>query len=370
MGVSLGEIAPPTLVNQLKAVLKDSVPQLDITAPQAGQLIKADSVTLELSLKGLSIFKAKKWELGPHIGIWLDDQEYRPIYELSQPITFQGLNPGTHQIRAIAEYPWNESFKNPEAYDQVSFDIFTSTIPDAGSSSPQLLLSQPIQGVKTDPLMLDYVVKEASASSQQALAPSSSAPKPQLWKVKATLNGTSFPIDENGPIYLKNLPSGDNWLKVELLDQNGRLLASQSNEQTQLRRDHPDAEQSLIERIFRSDIPLNEIGPIVGLPEPKPVLEEVKVPASPQPTSQPKDSKSAFPIISETKPLPLQPSSSGDTQIREKVMPKISAEIQKDKTVSPTLQPSAPLTAKSLSEPLELPLQYLGQDAETIPTSK
>ena len=34
------------------------------------------------------------------------------IYDISTPITFSNLDPGTHTLRVFATYPWDESYKN------------------------------------------------------------------------------------------------------------------------------------------------------------------------------------------------------------------------------------------------------------------
>jgi hypothetical protein len=51
------------------------------------------------------------------------DEPYKAVYDLSEPLVFKDLSPGTHTLRVFASRPWHESFKNQGAFDQRTFHI-------------------------------------------------------------------------------------------------------------------------------------------------------------------------------------------------------------------------------------------------------
>jgi hypothetical protein len=219
----LEEVSPPESIQQLRSELEQYRPQVKISGLASNETVEDTQVSIQVQVKDLPLYKDAKLGLGPHINVFLDDQHYQDLYDVSEPLTFQNLSPGTHTIRAIAVRPWEESYKTAGAYDQVTFQIFAPTQsnrPDP--AQPLLTLNSPHQAYSAEPVLLDYYVTlPASKTGQTSIAP---------WKVKVSLDSTSFTTDGESPLYLKGFKPGKNWLKLELIDQNDRPINSAFSE--------------------------------------------------------------------------------------------------------------------------------------------
>ena len=72
------------------------------------------------------------------------------------------------------------------------------------------------KGADTERVLLDYYLVNTS------LAPNGN-------KVKVTIQGTEFLIDEWAPYYIEGLPKGEISIKLELIDSKGNLINSPFN---------------------------------------------------------------------------------------------------------------------------------------------
>lgn len=281
-GSDLQEVEAPPVIQKLGEALARYQPQVTIQSPRADEFIESDTVEVSLKVEDLPLFKDKTWELGPHVHLFIDDQPYQAVYDASAPVTLKGLTPGTHTIRAFASRPWHESFKNPGAYDQVTFHVFTQTEGDRPTpNQPLLTYSRPQATYGAEPIMLDFYLQDPRANGMAA--------PPQ---VKVTINGTSFVMDRWEPIYLKGFKEGQNWLKVELLNSSGQPLTGPFSSQTRLITFKPDGQDTL-SKLVRGEVSVDDVGPIVGLP-PKPAPAPPPSPAI-APTTPPSKTTSLTP---------------------------------------------------------------------------
>ncbi|MCF3575586.1 hypothetical protein [Planktothrix agardhii] len=108
----ISQVSPPKLIQKLHQSLDAYQPQVTILNPQPDQLIEDDTINLQLQVQGLPLFQDPKFGLGPHLQVILDNQPNIDIYDITTPITFPNLDPGTHTLRVFAAYPWDESYKN------------------------------------------------------------------------------------------------------------------------------------------------------------------------------------------------------------------------------------------------------------------
>ena len=111
------ETAPPELIQRLNQQLNRYQPQVNILEPRAGETLKSTAVTVKFSVQELPLFKDAKLGLGPHLNLWVDDEFYGEIFDGDEEISLGDLSPGTHTLRAFADRPWHESFKNEGAYE-------------------------------------------------------------------------------------------------------------------------------------------------------------------------------------------------------------------------------------------------------------
>ena len=159
---AIDEVAPPPIVQRLNRELDRYQPQVQIVAPRSDETLNQTQVSVQLRVQDLPLFKDEALGAGPHLKLLLDDRPVAEIFDASEPIALRDLAPGSHTLRAFAERPWHESFKNDGAYAQVTFHVFTKThdrAPDP--SKPLLTYNQPIGVVGTEPVLLDFYLTNA-----------------------------------------------------------------------------------------------------------------------------------------------------------------------------------------------------------------
>ncbi|MGL4882899.1 MAG: hypothetical protein ACRC8K_17845, partial [Waterburya sp.] len=113
---NLAETPTPKIIKELNKQLEQYNPQVKIISPQPKQIINQTNVSIQLQVDDLPLFQDDQLKLGNHLNLILDNEPARPIYNLDKSIILENLTPGTHSLRVFAARPWNESFKNDEAY--------------------------------------------------------------------------------------------------------------------------------------------------------------------------------------------------------------------------------------------------------------
>ncbi|MEB3314055.1 MAG: hypothetical protein VKL98_07910, partial [Cyanobacteriota bacterium] len=319
---ALAEVSPPEALVTLKQVIDAYTPQVRILSPRPGEILDNSSVTVRLQVRGLPLFKDPTWQLGPHLHLFLDDQPYRAIYDVSEPIVFDDLSPGTHTLRVFASRPWHESFKNQGAFDQRTFHIFAQTPQrEINASAPLLTYSRPQGTYGAEPIMLDFYLTNAplhlsaQADGDDAL---------RDWRVRCTINGQSFVFDQWQPIYLKGFEPGRNWLQLELIDAQGQPIDNQFNNIVRTIDFQPGGEDTL-SKLVRGELDLEQLVGIVDPtytppppPAPEPLEPEAIAPGLIRPEGMepgeatPEAMSEAEPQQPEAVDAPPQPGDGGD----------------------------------------------------------
>lgn len=268
------EVAPPALIQRLNRQLERYQPQVKFVAPRQGATFNDTTVTVKLAVQDLPVFQDEELGLGPHITLLVDDQRYGDIFDLSQPIQLDNLAPGTHTLRAFADHPWNESFKNEGAYAQVTFNIYeASRHNNPDPTKPLLTYSQPLGTVATEPVLLDFYLTNAPL---HWVAREDANDAIEDWRVQATINGETFVLDSWQPTYLQGLQTGNNWVKLELLGDGGEPLDNVYNDTIQAVKLDPTAVTSLT-KLFRGELTYEDalaiVDPDYVRPEPEPEPE-------------------------------------------------------------------------------------------------
>lgn len=257
----LQEVPPPLAIQELRPALDRYQPQVRILSPQANEVIEATQVDVTFAVNDYPLFQDEALGLGPHLHVLLDDAPYTAVYGTDEPVTFSGLAPGTHTIRAFASRPWHESFKNEGAYAEVTFHLYTET----GQNSPQsgfplLTYSRPQGHYGAEPILLDFYLRDAPL---HFVANASSDDEIRDWRIRCTVNGERFLLNIWEPIYLQGFKSGVNWVKLELLDENGEVLENAFNPSVRLIEYQPGGEDTL-SKLVRGDLLADEVRSIVG----------------------------------------------------------------------------------------------------------
>jgi hypothetical protein len=216
----LSETSVPVVITQLNRAAA-TAPQVYIVSPRPEEVVTDTNVAVQLQVAGTPIFKNSQLGLGPHLHLLLDRVPTESIYDLNNPITLNNLSPGTHTLQVLANKPWHESWKNPQAFAQVTFHVLAKSIDSPNAQVPQLISVQPME-VDAEPWLLDFYV--ANAPSHVDVQ----HPLRQIadWRVRVTVNEQSFEVNRDEPLYLRGLRPGINVLKLEYLNGQGQVTDS------------------------------------------------------------------------------------------------------------------------------------------------
>lgn len=374
VATNIVEVSPPTEIQRLSRLLDRYEPQVSIVSPKPDEVLNSDQVAVKFDVKNLPIFKNADFGLGPHVHVTLDNQEYKALYDLNQVVTFDRLSAGTHTIRAFASRPWHESFKNQGAYAQVSFNVLTKTgenTPD--DKTPLLTYSRPVGTYGAEPVLLDFYLQNVPLHLL-----GKEEPTIDDWQVRATVNGQSFTFDRWEPIYLKGLKSGKNWVKLELLEDDGDLIPNVFNSTAHVIDFQPNGTDTLsrlvrgekianIEAIVNPNYvpPTPEPTPTPVEVTPVPVVTPAKVEETPQPVSPtPTVTPQAAVKKEEVKPAD-KPTSTSVVPVVPVVVPVVPAPVV---PVNPTpikVTPIAPVNLKA--EPVVTPIKVTPIPKRVVP---
>lgn len=167
---------------------------------------------------------------GQHIHFIIDNKPYAALYEPTHSVVLP-LN-SEHYVMSFLSRSFHESLKNKEAGVLVHFSIDAKgnykklDLP----STPMIFYSRPkgdYVGKDTKNVLLDFYVYNTTLS-------------PTGNKVKATINGNEFTIDNWKPQFIQHAPMGAMKVKLELLGADGKVL---SGENTVVERDVQLAQQ-------------------------------------------------------------------------------------------------------------------------------
>ncbi len=348
------ETAPPQLIQDLQAEFEDNQPQVKIFGPKPNEVLNDSSVAVRFQVKDLTIFKNERLGLGPHLEVLLDNQPSRDVYDLSQPLVLENLSPGTHTLRAIAARPWHESFKNDGAYAQVTFHVFTKTDENNPDPSAPLLTYVHPQGTYgAEPILLDFFLTNAPL---HLVAQEDAKDEIADWRIRVTVNGSDFVLDQWQPLYLKGFQPGTNWIKLEYIDEQGNPVNNLYSNTARLITLEPNGQDGLA-KLVRGDVSLAEVRAIADAtyiytaPEPTEpeTPSEVTSPStelSPVPTAA--ESPAAMPPT--VAPALEQPEPAALTKSRFK-RPSLLRPRQKPQTIPPASEGVPALESGENSSP-------------------
>lgn len=256
----IAEVAPPKLIQQLNESFSQTKPEVKILSPLKDEVVNSQNVSVSLAVKGLDLFQDEKLGMGPHLLFFVDNQPAQTIYSTDQPILLTDLTPGTHTIRVFASRPWHESFKNPSAYAQTTFHVFTATEENNPSlNEPLLTYSRPQGTYGAEPIMLDFYLTNAPLHVVARENPTDDIAD---WRIRVTVNGESFLLDTWQPIYLTGFNQGQNWIKLEYIDENGNVIQNAFNSTVRAINYDPSVQDTLA-KLVTDKISLNQARAIV-----------------------------------------------------------------------------------------------------------
>ena len=153
---------------------------------------------------------------GQHIHFILNNGPYSAHYDSNFDKT---LDPGNNVVLSFLSRSYHESLKNSEAFSLIQLNVGEQEEESIDLSSPLMIYSRPkgtYEGDETKKLLLDFYLINTKISSAGN-------------KVRATINGEEFLIEEWAPYYIEGLPLGEVIVKLELLDISGNLIETLFN---------------------------------------------------------------------------------------------------------------------------------------------
>lgn len=211
----LQEVAPPLAVQQLQEALDGRRPQLEILSPADGALLPEGPWTLRLQVEDWPLVDAGPLGLGPHLVVQLDGDPPLPL--VSTSATMRPLEPGSHRLTVYAARPWGEAVKSPGAQRQIRLQRATAnphSLPAPGS--PQLIAVSPRGRQASTPLLLDWLLLDAPLQNLRSGDAS--------WRLRVSVDGDTFLVDQQTPLWLEGWRPGSNAILLELLDGLGEPL--------------------------------------------------------------------------------------------------------------------------------------------------
>ena len=209
------EVAPPLAVQQLQEALDGRRPRLEILSPADGALLPAGPWTLRLQVEDWPLVDAGPLGLGPHLVVQLDGDPPLPLTGTST--TMRPLEPGSHRLTVYAARPWGEAVKGPGAQRQVRLHrVAANPLSQPAPGSPQLIAVSPRGTAAGTPLLLDWLLLEAPLQNLRSGDAS--------WRLRVGINGDSFLVDQQTPLWLEGWRRGSNAVQLDLLDGLGEPL--------------------------------------------------------------------------------------------------------------------------------------------------
>jgi hypothetical protein len=215
----LQEVAAPGAVQQISARLSSRNPQVRILSPSDDTLLPQGPWRLEVQLSDWPLAEQGELGLGPHLVVQLDQQ---PPLRLdrraaAEPILMPELQPGSHRLTVYAARPWGEAVKSPGAFQQIRLHRVgrnAAELPARGSA--QLIATSPDDLQQREPVLIDWLLLDAPLQHLRD--------EDTRWRLRISVNGDSFLVDRQTPVWLKGFRRGSNAVQLELLDGRGDPL--------------------------------------------------------------------------------------------------------------------------------------------------
>ena len=362
----ISEVSPPEAIQQLRQALKIYQPQISILFPLPDQVLQDVNVSVQFQVKDFPIFKEANLGLGPHLQVLLDNQPYAAVYDINQPLTLSDLEPGTHTLRLFATSPWEESLKNEGAFAQTTFHVFTKTQDNNPDRTlPLLTYNSPQGSYGAEPILLDFYLTNAPLHH---IAQANSADEILDWKIRATVNGESFAIDQWQPIYLKGFKPGKNWIQLEFIDERGNIVKNAFNNTVRLINYEPQGQDTL-SKLVRGSLTVADTRGIVDrtyeapkptpTPTPEPIPEPEPTPALEKtPVTEPSLDTIVAPEVAPVQKIEPQPTATPQIET-----PKIVEQVQKiepQPTETPKIVEQVQIIEPQPTENPQQPQQKIG----------
>ena len=384
----LQEVAPPAAVQQVQAALAERQPQVSIQIPRNGSDLPGGPVKLQVQVRDWPLVVAGGLGLGPHLVVQVDDlppQRLTSSRSGQSPTRLDAelppLGPGSHRITAYAAKPWGEVVKSPGAWDQVRVNrVAANPLATPQLGTPQLIGVSTADLAGREPVLLDWLLIDAPL---QGLRDNDGS-----WRLRVTVNGDSFLVDQNSPLWLKGWQSGSNSVLMELVDGRGAPLNPPFNtlvSEVTINSSSPTPSWQ------RGRLDASELAQLLGEqpatpaapepePEPIPVAPVVAIEINPPPASEPQSVAEPLPATEPQSPLepeaspepesPAEPEPLPDPEQLPELEPAVEAELAEPAQQDAPQAESAPvMPPQAVPAPTPAPASRAPNDRISASTS-
>lgn len=198
---------------------------LEVNLPEQNAQLKSGEVTFNFEIKNYQLKKqtpnpscnqCNNSKDGQHIHLILNNEPYIAIYDT---VYKQTLKDGRYIALSFLSRSYHESLKHFGAFDVRQFTVGKTKDKPADLTRPLLFYSRPkgeYAGEFAKNILLDFYVLNTDLSREGK-------------KIRVTINGNEFIIVKWQPYIIQGMPMGENIIKLELIDENGKLLESPAN---------------------------------------------------------------------------------------------------------------------------------------------
>ncbi len=204
---------------------------LRILSPSEGQTLEEGEVSARLEVQGFQLGVPTPGvaerglafsEDGQHVHVIVDNRPYQAIYDLSDPVELNDLEPGAHVLRAFPSRSWHESVKLPGAFAATTFFVGdTAGTAPADLDAPLLTYSRPkdsYEGADADSIMVDFYLANVELEEGGHT-------------VRLSVDGEPvYEMTRWVPHYILGLPAGTHWIRLQLLDPDGQPVPGAFND--------------------------------------------------------------------------------------------------------------------------------------------
>lgn len=350
---ALQEVAPPGAVQQLNERLNERSPQVRVIAPADQALLPAGPWNLKLEVKDWPLADAGELGLGPHVVVQLDDQEPLRISstEAAASVAMPDLRPGSHRITVYAARPWGEAVKAPGAHAQIRVNRVARNAAELpANGSAQLIAASPDALQQMEPVLIDWLLLDAPLQNLRG--------DDARWRLRISVNGDSFLVDRQTPLWLKGFKRGSNAVQLELLDGRGdplnppfnsvvrEVVVGSGNRPAWLRPNLTPAELALLSGEHPVAAPKAEEPPLAPV-SPDPPASEPPVAAPPAEETAPEPIPAMAPPAEEpAPPEPVEPAPTEEAAMEESTTEETSIAAEASAAASdPAPEPPEPTSA-------------------------
>jgi hypothetical protein len=179
-----------------------------VLSPQNEELLTSPRVEVRIAVDNFALTPE-----GNRIQVVLDNRRSVWVYDLSQPVVFDDVQPGGHLLRVFAVGGDGVMRRDREAFIMGIFYVGTKSRGLApGDGEPVLTASSPrgvYAGEASRQVLFDYDVHNAALSFDG-------------YRVRFTINDIQNITAEPGPLILTRLVRGTNRLVAEIIDASGQ----------------------------------------------------------------------------------------------------------------------------------------------------